>query len=487
MRKYTQFVKEEITIKGNPAIPGEAGDRSGNYLRDTEEEGRRKAGGIDNQMLAMRYGREIMGLVEQNMQLMIGDIINPQTFYGGGGSRNQKQQVQQRFTQLEQLAEDLIRLHYPEILQDVELDIKLLGPNKVGQFMKDEECEQCEMPTYQELRDAEVRAEIHKRKIANNIQQGEAKNAKHMLHHEMVREKLVEIYGDQTANRILDIWNRITDTAEKLDWVVPIDVKAQMMEEQPEGFAGAVKVDWEPKEPKEYEAEEEKPKDEDEKEEDEPTGPCIKARGIDFPMLIHETIKGLYEVISAKGIPQDPRTAEITFLNTDTLADEAEDFRYGPKIAADLRDFINQNREIDKYPNLREHVYGKMIEMPAREFLALMKGILSKTADARTKVDGLVSLVINELDKWELQQVLPDYEDEPKSETPEAEEVQETPEETKEVDYSSMRKSQLQDILDTALDNGDFETVKKISPFIKVKENLMWKIYESEIKRVLKQ
>ena len=70
MKKYSAFIKEEITIKGNPAVPGEEqGDRGPKYLSGVEEEGRRMAGGIDNQMLAMRYGREIMGLVQQNMQL----------------------------------------------------------------------------------------------------------------------------------------------------------------------------------------------------------------------------------------------------------------------------------------------------------------------------------------------------------------------------------------------------------------------------------
>ena len=51
-------------------------------------------------------------------------------------------------------------------------------------------------------------------------------------------------------------------------------------------------------------------------------------------------------------------------------------------------------------------------------------------------------------------------------------------------DYSKMSKRELQELIDAALDAGDFETLKKIQPFMK--ESLEWRIYESEIKKILK-
>jgi hypothetical protein len=136
--------------------------------------------------------------------------------------------------------------------------------------------------------------------------------------------------------------------------------------------------------------------------------PVIRARGIDFVMLIHEAVKGIYELIASRGIPEDANLASNVFLNTETFGDEAEDFRYGPPIAAALRDFINANRKTDLYPNVREFVFGKMMEIPAEGFLPLMRGILKKTPEARIHIDRLIDEVISELEGYESE--LSDYE-----------------------------------------------------------------------------
>ena len=47
--------------------------------------------------------------------------------------------------------------------------------------------------------------------------------------------------------------------------------------------------------------------------------PIIKSRGVDFPMLLHETVKGIYELIAAAGIPEDKRTAGLVMSNTSTM------------------------------------------------------------------------------------------------------------------------------------------------------------------------
>jgi len=38
---------------------------------------------------------------------------------------------------------------------------------------------------------------------------------------------------------------------------------------------------------------------------------------------------------------------------------EAEDFRTGPEIAADFRDFINENPDSSYSPNMRAFIFGK--------------------------------------------------------------------------------------------------------------------------------
>ena len=64
--------------------------------------------------------------------------------------------------------------------------------------------------------------------------------------------------------------------------------------------------------------------------EKEATKIVIKSVGIDFPMLIHETIKGIYLFLQSGAVKKDKETAKIIKKATSSFMDEAQDFRYGP-------------------------------------------------------------------------------------------------------------------------------------------------------------
>lgn len=489
LKDFSKFL-EEVSIRGNEGIPGEGSDRRGNqYLSDTERAERARLGvpreedprfGMPRQ--TMETGRELMQLANQSMQMARG-----------------------KEAELEALALDVIMNEYGSILDNVDLDIKLVRPGDVKDFMDQEKCEDCEMPSYQLLNDPEIKKEVDKRKIINNIMQGEAKNTKRILVMPEIRDRIVEIFGRQ-GDEIIRIWTRITDLAEKMDWLIPVDIKGEMMEEQPQGLAGACSVKWPEAEENEDLAEKvlkgmEEDGDIDPESEDlqellSTGNPIIKARGIDFPMLLHETVKGIYELISAAGIPEEKRTAELVMLNTSSFEDEAEEFRYGPVISSNLRDFINSSdREIDKYPNIREHVYGLMVQLPADDFLKLMRGILSQSNEARTTIDSMIDEVIKTLDEYELGEALPSMRDDEGEENREEGDFAEPGEEAdsdieslirktsnKEstIDYSEMTQREIQELIDDALDRSDFDEVRKLSQYIKEGRE----IYLKEIERL---
>ncbi len=188
-------------------------------------------------------------------------------------------------------------------------------------------------------------------------------------------------------------------------------------------------------------------------------------------------MKCIYELIASNAIPTDAYIAETVMMNTDTLQDEIEDLRYGPFIAADLRNFINQNELSNQVTNLREHVFGKIITLPANEFLALMKGILLQTPQARTYIDNLCQEIAAEIRQRDIDirfgegdfstdenikasddDVLDNVDNTKEAETDEIVDV---------VDYSKKSKQELTNLMDEALDKGDFETVSKIRPFLK--------------------
>lgn len=375
---------------------------------------------------------------------------------------------------LEELATKTIMDTYGSILGDTVLNIKFPEQGEV-QNMMEEAPDEPEPIAVKKLEDQNLIDEVQKRKIANNITQGEAKNAKRMLVMPEVRDGLVQIFGEENGRKYLDLISKITDIASAMDWRIPMEVQKQMWARDKSGFSGSVKVSWENPNQDEDLAKkvldelaegdiENSPAAEEAIENMQPT---INALGTDFAMLLHEAIKGIYELIASAGIPQDEESAETVLGNTDSLADEIEDLRYGPYMAADLRDFINQFPEASSVENMREFVFGKLMQMPADEFLALMKGIFDKTDSAKSAIKLIIDEVSQEINDWELGQAIGsdnDYEDDDFGQfEPEPERA----EEPAEVDYSNLTKREMDDLLNKAIDSGDMEMLATLSKYIK--------------------
>ncbi len=479
VKKYQKFL-EEVTIKGNQGIPGEDGNRNDpKYLSDIERRARNRMGDRGrplpegNPHLIGQSGQEIMGLLSQSLSMTNG-----------------------KEKELEELAKQVILSQYGSILDGVELDIKLVKPGKPNEMMDDGEEE--EEPDYQSTNDDELRREVDKAKILNGIIQGEAKNTKHILHTDMVKDGLTEIFGEAQGREIFTIWDRISKLADKLDWMIPISIRADMMEEQPMGQAGAVKVTWDKKKEDEDKSDladrvlkslEDGDSLEDNKDDIsellDDTSPKIKAVGVDFPMLLHETVKGIYELIAAHSILDDEEMAKKVKLNVTSSADEAEDWRYGPEMASDLRDYVNSvidemsksDSRILEIDNLREHFFGRLVDrkaMTTDNFLKMFKGILKNDPATKRDVKTIISEIVKELRDFDKSQPLPfemddidDGDDLINSTSDEDEDdVKYVP---GKIDYSTMSKGDLQRAIDGALDDGDYARVKEITDILNKK------------------
>lgn len=504
MKSFEQFLKEEISIKGNKGVPSEK-------ITDIERRGAEKIRGANPQQLI----GQIMGFLRQS-----------QSFTRG------------KEKELEKLAKEVIEDAFGLVLANVDLDINMVKDgNKIAEFMEKEEKEKEEEEESQDEEEEdedeesqeeeetpeidleaqpskeEIELAVNKRKIMNNIIQGEAKNTKHILHSDKCKQGLERIYGARWRE-IFDIWDNMSKIADKLDWIIPIEHKADMMEQQPGGMAGCVSCRF-PKKKEKSKTDEEIAKDilksleegddmmdkqEDIKKLLGVEKPTIKARGIDFPMLLHETVKGIYEMIADVAMPKGKKLATEVHKQTSSFADEAEDFRYGPYLAQDLTDFIAKNSKVDKYPNVKEYVFGKLIDSGRwsdEECLSNLKNIFLESPTGRQLIDSLIDETIDELDEYnkqmsEWESKTKDYEDAKKNE-PNLEEVPEwwkqedgrpeepsISEEEEEVDYSSMSQREIQSMIDDALDSGDYETVSKLSQFLKEGKE----IYLKEVERI---
>jgi hypothetical protein len=209
--------------------------------------------------------------------------------------------------------------------------------------------------------------------------------------------------------------------------------------------------------------------------------PVVRARGFDFSMLLHEAVKGIWLILSSNAIPKDKELAAQIKRNI-TVLDEPEDWRYGPELAADLRDFVNENPKIDKHPNLREFLWEKMTHqdtMSSEDFVELFRGILSKTAKARKIIDILIDEVIEEQEEYdkamrkyqqeldEYNRKLAEYEASLKGKPVEEEEepeVVDTDEDATDMSaYEGMTERELDREIDAALDEGNFDLVSALS------------------------
>lgn len=452
--KFDKFQEniDEASLQDNPGIPGEGG-KPGDYLSSVEQRAAQK-----NSEFTRRFGPEIPRFMEN---------VSRMKSLQAGHER-----------ELEKLAKDVILEHYGDILDGVTLNIRFPKDNK--EIKECMECVPMEPPQLlKPLEDDGIISEIHRRKIAKNITQGEGKNTKTILNLPEVSDRIKIIMGAEKGESYIELLNKVTTTAAFFDWAIPLEVQKEMWERDKSGFSGSVKVSWDT--PEEDEAEDlaqkiiddlmntENPDDEDLEELFDQTSPTIDAIGGDFIMLLHEAVKGIYQLIIAIAIPDDPDAAETIINNTDTLADELEDLRYGPEIAADLRDFINRFPEVDKISNLRERVLGKMMEMEAKEFLDLMFRILQDEESAMGDVKDIISDIKKELSDYELDAAGFDRGEEDVDDDGYAvpDEEEREPEEEEEIDYSKLSQRELRELTDKYLDDGNYEEIKKITPWVK--------------------
>jgi len=451
IKNFDQYL-DEASLRGNVGIPGESGEGGEKYLSRVERLAKEKL-----EQLKRTHGSDIprfMRLVAESREL---------------------QEPYKK--ELEKIAKNSILSLYSDILSETSLDIKFAKRGEI-QNMMEETPEEPESPQLEELKDKGIISAIQMRKIGNNLGQGEAKSVKKALNLPETRDAILNLMGQEDGKKYIDLLNKITEIADFFDWSIPMEVQKEMWKANKDGFAGSAKVSWDKKE-KESDGEDNLKnfldsleKGDLEGAEDEGlenlTGPTVIARGHDFAMLLHEAIKGIWQLILANNIPADEETAGIVVMNTDTLADELEDLRYGPYIAADLRDFINTFKESDEIENLKERVAGELMVMEPDKFLELFRNILNgfvlgdenSLKIAKEETQKVIDFIKDELKNWELSQSgITSYDAEVQE--PENKEIEKNDDY-----YSSLSKKDLEKEIDDALDANDMERVKRIAKFL---------------------
>ena len=277
---------------------------------------------------------------------------------------------------LEQLAIELVmkEMGIPE--GELQFDAKIVGMGEIDQSNFNREVQQqpnidpvdVEQDLMSDL--DSMTMEKAKRRLINNMIQGASKKGHYMYH--MVADRIREITGSETLVNQYGILMSINDT---LYWQLGDETMKMMMG----GGGGEAMVGG---------------KEEVDRNTDPPT---IVARGINFPVLVHELIKGIMELFAIQGRPTDEEGNEDEEAwsdiegSEDTLEKEMWDLRLGPAIWDRIRkqfpeDILTDENKVE----LQNYLLVEIFKLPAKHFLVFMKEVLSGSENGQRLMNELM-------------------------------------------------------------------------------------------------
>ena len=101
----------------------------------------------------------------------------------------------------------------------------------------------------------------------------------------------------------------------------------------------------------------------------------IKAKALCFPMLVHEIVKGLYEIVGTEGFSGDKEKNQAIIGAVDKLKHEPHDLQYGKFIYDAISDLYNQS-DIDD-PRVRELFFASVYKLPDEEFFPFIENAIN--------------------------------------------------------------------------------------------------------------
>lgn len=199
-------------------------------------------------------------------------------------------------------------------------------------------------------------AEVYKRRFINALIQGSAKKVNHMFH--LVDEELMDM------DPLLPNYYSKLMTGADYAYLLEKDSRPKMI-------GGSVKVEF--------------PKVEGRR-------PKITAEAVTFPVLVHEIVKGIMEVLSAHGLPQNSDLAKYVIGKADYMNAETWDMRLGPPI---WEKFI-ESIPTEDY-NLKHYVYVELMALPVKEFNETMRELMMGSRSGKAKIREIITDIKEDL------------------------------------------------------------------------------------------
>jgi|688.fasta_scaffold42928_5 hypothetical protein len=109
----------------------------------------------------------------------------------------------------------------------------------------------------------------------------------------------------------------------------------------------------------------------------------IKARALCFPMLVHEIVKGLYEIVGTQGFGKDLEQNKAVIGAVDKLSNEPRDLQYGKFIYDALNNLYVESNIDDA--RVRELFFTEVYKLEEDEFIEFIENVVNNKLTSAQK------------------------------------------------------------------------------------------------------
>lgn len=262
--------------------------------------------------------------------------------------------------ELEKLAIEMVRKEFNMSEDVVEITAELTDNISLEGTQKESSPRMVEVEFEDHASIENANKNVYKRRFLNAMTQGAAKKSSHMFH--MVEKELSAM-----DPRLISKYGKLMAAADYCYYVEPDMHEVANGSTNSVGksiVGGIMEVDF--------------PTDENSK--------ChIKAQAMTFPVLVHELVKGVMEILSAHGLPEDESISEFVIGKSDFLAAEPWDMRLGPALWERFTTLFDE----DSF-KLKHNVYSELAALPVDEFNRVMKEIMAHTKSGKKIINDMV-------------------------------------------------------------------------------------------------
>lgn len=295
---------------------------------------------------------------------------------------------QQHKEELERLAVQLVIREWEIPNNAFQYDVKFVG---MGQLDKSKFQEESEEPSQEEIDEqfggdnfqgAEFETpndsfekEKQKRRFTNALIQGSAKKGHYMF--ELVRNELNEMHPD-----LSNMYGIVMSINDLMYWLMPDE---EMKAKAGNSVNGEEEVDTET------------------------DPPTIRARGILFPILIHEVIKGIWDVFGTHGLPDDPKSQQMVMNSTDTLTNEMWDLRLGGFFWERLISMFPMSVFEEGNKHIQHYLFARLVALDTEEFFEVFQDIMAGNSNGKKVISDMVYDIEKDIKERAMNESLSDY------------------------------------------------------------------------------